>query len=71
MAFYVGECHLEGGDSPDVNVVEVRFRGFKDDQGRKVAVLVRTKGKGGEGGEAVELQQELYWLRVMGGQTYR
>lgn len=46
---------MEGGRSPEVDTVEERFRGSKDDQGWKGAVLVRMKGDGDKGSEAVEL----------------
>lgn len=54
VAFHAGE-RQEGGNSPEVDTVEVRFRGSKGDQGQKVAVLVRMKGAEDKGGEAVEL----------------
>ena len=55
VAFYAGEWQEEGRRSPEIDTVEVRFRGFKGDQGRKWAVLVRTGTDGSRGGEAVEL----------------
>ena len=60
VAFYAGERQVEGGSSTGIDKVEVRFRGSKGDQGRRGAVLVRTKGDRGTGGETVELMQELY-----------
>ena len=68
VAFFAGERQIMAGDSPGVDTVEVRFRGSKGDQGRKGAVLVRTKGDGGGGGEAVELLQELYQIHGRRGE---
>ena len=39
--------------------MEIRFRGSKGDQGRKGAVLVRTRGKNEGEGDAVQLLVEL------------
>jgi len=44
VAFYLGECKLEGGYSKEVDTVEMRLRGFKSDQGRNEAVLMGHKG---------------------------
>lgn len=41
------------------NTLEIRFRGYKGGQGRKGAVMVRTKGDGDRGGEEVDLLYEL------------
>lgn len=46
---------VEGNSSPGLGTVEVIFRDSKGYQGRKGAVLVRMKGDGNKGGEAVEL----------------
>lgn len=35
VVFYTGERQLEGGDSPEVDLVEVRFRGSKVTKGKK------------------------------------
>ena len=35
VAFYEGEWQVEEGSSPEVDTVEVRFRGSKGDQGRR------------------------------------
>ena len=61
-AFYAGERQVEGGSIPEVDMVEVRSRRSKGNQGQKGAVLVRTKGGGSKGGETVELLQELYQI---------
>ena len=60
VAFYEGERQVKEGSSPDVDTVEVRFRGSKGDQGRIGTVLVRTRVDRGRGSETVELMQELY-----------
>ena len=60
VALYAGERQVERGSSPEVDSVEVRFRESKDDQGRRGAVLVRTRGDRKRGGETVELLQEMY-----------
>ena len=60
VAFYEGERQVEEGSSPEVDTVEVWFRGSKGGQDRRGAVLVRTRGDRGTGGETVELMQELY-----------
>ena len=54
------EQQVEGGSSPGIDTVELRFRGSKSDQGRRGAVLVRTRGDLGTGEDTVELEQELY-----------
>ena len=41
------------------NIVRVRFRGSKGDQGRK-GMLMKMKVDGNKGSKAVELLQELY-----------
>ena len=64
MLRFVSEWQVKAGDSPGVNTVEVRFKESEGDQGRKRAVLVRTKGEGRRGGEEVELLQELYQINV-------
>lgn len=50
------------GNSPKVDTVEVRFRGFKGNQGRKGDFLVKMKGVRVKGSEAVELFQDLYQI---------
>lgn len=60
VPFYAGERQVEGGNSPGVDTVEVRFGGSEGDQGRKEAVLVGAKGDDNKGGEIVEMLQELY-----------
>ena len=67
MAFYASKRQVEGGDIPEVDTVEVRFRGSNDDQGRKGAVLLKMNSGGRKGGNAVELLQELY--RIHGGRS--
>lgn len=49
VAFYAGECQVEeeGNNNPEVNAVEMRFRGFKGAQVRKSALLGRIMGNGG------------------------
>ena len=61
-AFYAGERQVEEGSSPEVNTVEVWFRGSKVDQGRRGEVLVRIRGDRGRGDETVALMQELYQI---------
>ena len=62
VAFSRDNEQLGEGKRQETNIVEVRFRGSKGDQGRKGAVLVRTRtGRGGEDeGEAVGLLVELF-----------
>lgn len=60
MAFYAGDRKVEEGSSPGIYTVEVRFRRSNGDQGRKGVLLVRMKGDGSKGGEAMELLQELH-----------
>lgn len=45
LAFYAGERQLEEGNSPEMDKVEVRFRGSEDDQGRNGTVLVVEETK--------------------------
>ena len=66
VAFYAGERQVEGGGSPKVDTMEVRFGGSKGDQGRRGAVLVRTRGNRGTEGETVELMQGGQGERVDG-----
>jgi len=47
VAFYADEGQLAVGDSQEVDVIEVRFRVSKADQGRKGAVLMRMDMGGG------------------------
>ena len=61
---FAGERQVKAGDSPGVDTLEVRFKESEGDQGRKRAVLERTKGEGRRGGEEVELLQELYQINV-------
>ena len=68
IAFFAGNRQVEAGGDPGVDTVEIRFRGSKGDQSRRGAVLVRTKGDGDRGGEAVELLQELFRLHGGGGE---
>ena len=50
VAFFKGNEQLVGSRIHEANKVEVRFKGSKGDQGRKGAVLVRTRtGRGKEG----------------------
>lgn len=51
-----------GRDSPEMDAVEVRFRGSMGGQGRKGAVLVRMKVNGDKGNEAMELLHELHQM---------
>lgn len=51
VAFYICERQLEGGDSPEVGTIEVRFKGSMGNQLRKGAVLERIKGDGDKGGK--------------------
>ena len=60
VAFYTGERQVEGRSSPEKDTLEVCFRRSKGDQGRRGAVLVRTRGDRGRWSETVELIQELY-----------
>lgn len=46
---------MEGGDSPGVDMVKVRFRGSNSDPGRNGAMLARMKGDENKGAKAVEL----------------
>lgn len=46
---------MDGGDSPEVDTVEVCFRGSNNNQERKEGVLLRMKGDENKGGKAVEL----------------
>lgn len=46
VAFYAGKRHVEEGDSPGVDTVEVRFKGSEGKQERKAAMLVGMKGDG-------------------------
>lgn len=62
MTFIAGEWQVEGGISPGVNTVEVKFRGSEGDEGWKGPVLVRTMDGGNKRGEALELLQELYHI---------
>lgn len=55
IAFYVNERQVEGGKRPEMDTVEERYRGSKDDQGWKGAALVRMEGDGDKGSQAVEL----------------
>ena len=61
----------DGGEKeqPRGDTVEVRFRGSKGDQGRKVAALMGMEGNGDKGTEEVKLLQELYQIHV-GGWTF-
>jgi len=49
---YAGEWPVQGGNSPEIDKVEVRFRGTKGDQGRKKAVK-RGWEQGGRNRRAV------------------
>ena len=62
VAFFRDNEQLGEGRIQEANKVEVRFRGSKGDQGRKGAVLVRTRSGlgGGEEGGAVGLLVELF-----------
>jgi len=64
VAFFRDNEQLGEGKRQEANKVEVRFRGSKGDQGRKGAVVVRTRtGLGGEGkGGAVGLLVELFGM---------
>ena len=44
VVFYASERQVEGRASPEVDTVEVRFRGSKSDRGRKGAVLGEDLG---------------------------
>lgn len=46
---------MEGGNSPHVDTVDRIFRCSKSDEGRKGAVVVRTKGDGDKRGKAWKL----------------
>ena len=71
VAFFRDNEQLGEGKRQETNIVEVRFRGSKGDQGRKGAVLVRTRtGRGGEDeGEAVGLLVELFSMYNDGEST--
>ena len=62
VAIFKDNEQLVGSRIHEANKVEVRFKGSKGDQGRKGAVLVRTRtGRGREGGRgAVGLLVELF-----------
>ena len=62
MTFCAGEWQVEGGSSPGIDTVEVIFRGFTADQGRKGAELVRTKGDGSEG--SIRSKKNLKGIRM-------
>lgn len=51
VEFFRGEVQLGGQDRGLAYKVEVRFRGSKGDQGRKGAIMVRTKEGGRWNGE--------------------
>ena len=71
MAFFKDNEQLVGSGIHEANKVEVRLKGSKGHQGRKGAVLVRTRtgrGKEGERG-AVGLLVELFRLYGNGDLT--
>ena len=57
VAFYAGDRQVEGGSSPGVDTEEVRFTGFRSDQGGSAG-----EEDGSKWGEAVELLQILYQI---------
>ena len=65
MAFYASERQVEGGDFPEVDTVEVRFRGSNGEHGRKGAVLMRLKSYerkwGRRGGVAAGNVPDTWW----------
>lgn len=63
VAFFRNNEQLGEGRRQEADKVEVRFRGSKGDQGRKGAVIVRTRG---EGGGAVGLLVELFSMYSSG-----
>lgn len=66
VEFRAGERQVEGGESPGIDTVEVRFKGSNSDHGRNGAKLARMKDGGNKGAEAVEL-----YRLMKGGWTYR
>lgn len=60
LAVYVDERQVEGEDSLEMYTVEVRSRQSNGNQAREGVVLMRGKGGGKKGGEAVKLWLELY-----------
>ena len=71
MALFKDNEQLVGSRIHDANKLEVRFKGSRGDQGRKGAVLVRTRAGRGKEGErgAVGLLVELFRLYGNGDLT--
>lgn len=49
VAFFAGERQVAGGNSLEIDAVEVRFRGSKGNQGWRGGVLVTVKSNRGKG----------------------
>ena len=67
MALFRGGRQLRRGRKREADTVEVRFRGSKGNQGKKEAVLVRTRngrvgGRASGEGAAAELLEELFGM---------
>lgn len=60
VVFYAGEGQVEGGESPEVDTVEARFRGSKGKQEQTSVVLVRMKSIGDNEAKALELLHQIH-----------